>query len=65
MQPTKLVEVMDFQLSYFKSQNKMLLMCCAQKEEKEKGTTVLNMGFPDGASGKDPEGGDVRAWTLS
>ena len=56
---------MGFQLSYFKSQNKMLLMCCAQKEEKEKGTTVLNMGFPDGASGKDPEGGDFRAWTLS
>ena len=38
-------------------------MCCMQK--KEKGSTALNMGFPDGASGKDPEGGDGRAWTLS
>ena len=29
-------------------------MCCAQKKEKEKGSAALNMGFPDGASGKDP-----------
>ena len=41
----------------------MLLMCCAQKKRKR--STALDMGFPDGASGKDPEGGDRRAWTPS
>ena len=43
-------------------------MCCAQKKkekEKEKGSTALSVGFPDGASGKDPKGGDLRAWTPS